>query len=374
MERRSVVVRRISHGRDLRTFIRLPFEANAANAKWAAPLNSDEWHRFDTKRNPAMAYCDAAPALAERDGRAVGRIMGIVNRRHNEQVGEAVGRFGYFDCEDDPETALALFAWVEDWARSKGCDRIVGPMGFTDQDPEGLLIDGFEEDPGIETLHGPRYLPGFLEMAGYGKEVDYVTYIVPTEIPERVRSIAERLAGRSGMDLISFAKSSELKAYAPKILALMNDTYRDIYGYVPLDDREIADLINRFIGYLDPRFVKVVEHEGLTIGFAVGMPQVTPGFRKAKGRLYPFGLFHIWRAMKTTRQINMLLGGVRPEWRGKGVDVLMGVAMMNEAHGAGFTRLDSQHVLEMNQPMRAIYENWGGVIYKRHRIYQKSLS
>jgi GNAT superfamily N-acetyltransferase len=300
--------------------------------------------------------------------------MGIVNRRHNEQVGEAVGRFGYFDCEDDPETALALFAWVEDWARSKGCDRIVGPMGFTDQDPEGLLIDGFEEDPGIETLHGPRYLPGFLEMAGYGKEVDYVTYIVPTEIPERVRSIAERLAGRSGMDLISFAKSSELKAYAPKILALMNDTYRDIYGYVPLDDREIADLINRFIGYLDPRFVKVVEHEGLTIGFAVGMPQVTPGFRKAKGRLYPFGLFHIWRAMKTTRQINMLLGGVRPEWRGKGVDVLMGVAMMNEAHGAGFTRLDSQHVLEMNQPMRAIYENWGGVIYKRHRIYQKSLS
>jgi GNAT superfamily N-acetyltransferase len=374
MQPTSVAVRRISNRRDLRTFIRLPFEANAATPKWAAPLDADERHRLDTTRNPAMAYCDAAPALAERNGRAVGRIMGIVNRRHNEQTREAVGRFGFLDCEDDPETAMALLTWVEEWARSKGCDRIVGPMGFTDQDPEGLLIDGFDEDPGIETLHGPRYLPVFLEMAGYGKEVDYVTYIVPTEIPERVRRIAERLAGRSRMDLISFTKSSELKAYAPRILALMNDTYREIYGYVPLDDREIADLIKRFIGYLDPRFVKVVEHEGLTIGFAVGMPQVTPGFRKAKGRLYPFGLFHIWRSMKTTRQINMLLGGVRPEWRGKGVDVLMGVALMNQAHGAGFTRFDSQHVLEMNQPMRAIYENWGGVVYKRHRIYQKSLS
>ncbi len=373
MERESVAVRPISERRDLKTFLHLPFEANAANPKWAAPLTSDEWHRLDRTKNPALSYCDTALALAERDGRAVGRIMGIVNRRHNERAGEAVGRFGFFDCDDHPETARALLEWVEEWVRSQGCDRIVGPMGFTDQDPQGMLIDGFDEDPGIETLHGPRYLPGFVEASGYLKEVDYVTYFMTTEVPDRVSRIAERLSGRSGTDLKSFTKTSQLKAYAPRILELMNKTYLDIYGYVPLDDREIQDLIDRFIGFLDPRFVKVVEHDGETIGFTVGMPLVTPGFRKARGRLFPLGLFYIWRAMKTAKQLNLLLGGVLPEWRGKGVEVLMGVAIMNEAKRAGLTRLDSQHVLENNQAMRSTYEAWGGQVYKRHRIYQKDL-
>lgn len=373
MERESVVVRAISGKRDVRKFLRVPFEANAANPMWAAPLTSDEWHRLDGERNPALAYCDTALALAERNGRPVGRIMGIVNRRLNERAKESVGRFGFFDCEDSEDTARALLDWVENWVRSQGCERIVGPMGFTDQDPQGMLIEGFDEEPGIETLHGPRYLPGFVEAAGYGKEVDYVTYLMTTDVPERVTRIAERLAGRSGMDLKHFAKTSEMKVYAPRILELMNKAYVDIYGYVPLDDREMQDLIDRFIGYLDPRFVKVVEHDGETVGFTVGMPLVTPGFRKAKGRLFPLGLFHIWRSMKTAKQLNMLLGGVRPDWRGKGVEVLMGVAVINEAKKAGLSRLDSQHVLEINQAMRSAYEAWGGQIYKRYRIYQKDL-
>ena len=369
-----VEIREISDGKDLRTFLQLPFEANAANPMWAAPLTSDERHRLDPDKNPALSYCDTALALAERDGRAVGRIMGIVNRRLNERTGESTGRFGFFDCEDDPDTAKALLEWAENWARSQGCDRIVGPMGFTDTDPQGMLIEGFDEEPGIECLHGPRYLPGFVEAAGYGKEIDYVTYLMRSEIPERVQRIAARLAERSGMKLVEFSRRSALKAYAPRVLELMNRTYLDIYGFVPLDDSEIQDLIDRFIGFLDPRFVKVVEHEGDTIGFSIAMPLMTPGFRRARGRLFPLGLFHIWRAMKTATQLNMLLGGVQPEWRGKGVEVLMGVAILNEAHDAGLMRVDSQHVLENNHAMRSTYENWGGHVYKRHRVFQKILA
>ena len=373
MGRGPVSVRAVTKKRDVRTFIHLQWRTNLANPLWAGPLISDEWRSLDSHKNPALAYSEIALALAERDGRPTGRIMGIINNRHNAMSGEVVARFSSFDCENDEESARSLLTWIEEWAREKKCVRVVGPMGFTDQDPEGMLVEGFDREPGIATLHGPRYLPYFMEAAGYEKEVDYVTYLGTTEIPARVARIADRVRERSSLMVIDFTKKKQLRENARRVLTLMNDAYDGIYGYVALDEAEITDLTKRFIPYLDPRFAKVVEHEGDAVGFVIAMPHVAPGFRKAKGRLLPFGLYHILRSMKNTNQLNALLGGVKPAWRGKGVDVLLNTALARAAQEAGLTVLDSQHVLETNGPMRTYYENWGAVIYKRHRIFRKNL-
>ena len=373
MVREPISVRAISKKRDLRKFINLQWHANLANPLWAGPLISDERRSLNPHKNPALAYCEVALALAERNGRSIGRIMGIINSRHNAMSGERVARFSSFDCENIEETARALLAWLEEWARANNCVRVIGPMGFSDQDPEGMLVEGFDKEPGIATLHGPRYLPYFMEASGYKKEVDYVTYLGTTDIPKRVAKIANRVRKRSSLRLIDFTTKKELRANAHRVLSLMNDAYDGIYGYVALNEAEKADLTKRFIRYLDPRFVKVVEHDGDAVGFVIAMPHVAPGFRKAKGRLFPFGLYHILRSMKNTNQLNALLGGIKSAWRGKGVDVLLNTALADAAQKAGLTVLDSQHVLETNGPMRTYYENWGAVIYKRHRIFQKDL-
>ena len=370
-----VQVTPVSSKRDLRRFIYLPAELHRDHPRWMPPIYMDEWKYFDRGRNRAFRYCDAVPLLASKDGRLVGRVMGIVNRRHNEMLKESTARFACLECTDDREVARALLGRVEEWARGQGLTKMIGPFGFTDQDPEGFLVEGFEHEPTIVTYFNFPYLIPLLEAEGYAKEVDYVVYRIPVtgKIPPVYERVAERVASRGQFRVLEFTRRRQLKPYIRPILGLMNETFQGIYGYSPLDDEEMKGLAKQYLPLLDPRFVKAVAKDEQVVGFIIGIPNLYEGIVKAKGHLFPFGFIHILRAAKRAKQLDLLLGGIKEEYRARGVDVLLGGAMMRAAIAAGFEVMDSHHELESNVKVRAEMERNGGVIYKRFRIFQKSL-
>ncbi len=360
---------------ELKDFVYLPARIHRRHALWVPPIYADEWRFFNPRKNLAYSYCDAALALAFRGTRLSGRIMGVINRRYNELRGERTARFGCFECFEDGEVAHALLDYVEAWGRGKGMERVVGPLGFTEQDPEGFLVEGFEHEPTIATYYNFEYILRFLASAGYTKEMDYVVYKVnlADEIPEFYRRIYDRVLARGQYTVVEFTKEKELKPYILPILALMNETFGDLYGYTALDENEMAGLAKQYMPVIDPRFVKVVSADGQVVGFVLGIPNLSAGIRRARGRLFPFGIFQIMHAARKTKQLDLLLGGIKREYRGKGVDVLLGTAMMRSARNAGFTHMDSHHEMETNAMVRAEMERLGGEIYKRYRVFRKKL-
>jgi GNAT superfamily N-acetyltransferase len=373
----AVELREVQNRRDLKTFIYLPDKIHRDQANWVPPLHMDEWKYFDRKKNKTFGYCPAILLLAWRDGRPVGRVMGIVNSRFNEFRGVKLARFGYLETWEEPEVVHALLARVEDWARGLGMTRIIGPYGFSDQDPEGYMIEGFENRATIATYYNFEWMPRFVENEGYTKDNDYFVYklAVPREIPEFYMKIYERGVRKGKFNVVEFRRRKELKPWIRPILSLMNECYTsgNIYGFAPLDEKEMDDLAKRYLPILDPRFIKVVAKDGETMAFIIGIPDMTKGIKKARGRLLPFGFIWVFRAAKKTKQLDLLLGAVKEEYRGQGLDVLMGAKMLMAARDAGFEIMDTHHEMEANVRVRAIMERMGGKIYKRFRVYQKEL-
>jgi predicted GNAT family acetyltransferase len=373
----SVDIKEVTGRRDLRTFIFLPKTIHALHKNWVPPIYMDEKKYFNPKKNKAFSYCDTILLLAFRGKNAVGRVMGIINSRYNQFKKEKTARFGYLETEKDEEVVNILLGFLEDWARKKGMNKIVGPYGFSDQDPEGFLIEGFENRPTIATYYNLEWMPRFVEKKGYSKDVDYFVYRidVPREFPEFYKRIYERVKRRGEFDILEFKKKRELKPWIKSVLHLMNECYvgSDIYGYAPLDEEEMAALAKRYLPVIDPRFVKVVKRGDEVVAFIVGMPDLTEGIQKARGRLFPFGFLKILRAAKKTKQLDLLLGAIKEEHRGRGLDVLMGTKMILSAHEAGLEIIDTHHEMETNTRVRAEMEKMGGKVYKRFRVYQKNI-
>jgi GNAT superfamily N-acetyltransferase len=371
----NVTIQPVTTSRQLRRFIRLPFEIHKRHALWVPPILKEERRYYDRRRNRAFQYSEAMCFLAYRNKRAVGRIIGLINKRPGDNSECPTARFAGLECYDDREVAGALTRTVEDWARDRGMQKVVGPLGFTDQDPEGFLVEGFEHEPTIATYYNFTYISRLLEDLGYRKEVDYVVYRVALSYnpPIEYQRIAQRCIARGAFDVKQFRRRAELKPYVLPVLRLMNETFARLYGYERLDEEEMRDLARMYMPVIDPRFVMVALCNGELAGFLVGMPNVSEGLRRAKGRLVPFGIYHILRAMKRSRQLDLLMGAIKEEYRGHGLDVVGMTSIVRAAHEAGFACIDSHHELETNLRVRAEMERLGGVVYKRFRVYQKDL-
>lgn len=374
----AISVRDVATKKDLRAFIFLPEGLHRGEPNWVHPIYADEWTYFDPAKNEAFSYCDTLRLLAERDGRPVGRAMGIINPRFNEHRKERTARFGYLEAPaEDAEVVHALLARVEAWARDKGMARIVGPYGFSDQDPEGFLVEGFENRATIATYYNLPWMPRLVEAEGYVKDMDYLVYKldVPKTLPEFYVKIFERARRKGQFELLEFRTKKELKPWVLPILRLMNEVYAagNIYGYAPLDEAEMKGLAKRYMPVINPRFVKGVLKDGEVVAFVAGIPDMSEGIQKAKGRLFPFGVLKILRAAKRTKQLDLLLGAVREELRGLGLDVYMGARMLESARDAGMEIIDTHHEMETNLKVRGIMERMGGRVYKRYRVYQKAL-
>ncbi|HAV41371.1 MAG TPA: hypothetical protein DCW97_03045 [Acidobacteria bacterium] len=373
----TINLREIKSKKDLKSFIYLPEKLHQSQENWVHPLYPDEWAYFNPEKNRAFGYSDTLMLLAEKDRQPVGRVMGLINRRYNEVRGEATARFGYLESIEDQEVVHALLSRVEQWAKEKGMNRIIGPYGFSDQDPEGFLIKGFEYRATIATYHNFPWLPEMVEKEGYVKDLDYFVYKlqIPKEIPEIYRRVSERILKKGNFELLEFKNRREIKPWVRPILSLMNETYieSNIYGYAPLDENEMDALAKKYLPVLDPKLVKGVLKDGQPVAFIIGIPDMTAGIKKARGRLFPFGFIHILRAQKKTKQLEWLLGAIKKEYRGVGLDALMGMAMIASAQKAGFEIIDTHHEMEANVKVRAEMERMGGIVYKIFRVYQKSL-
>jgi hypothetical protein len=373
----SVDIREVQGKKDLRTFIYLPEKVHEDHAKWVHPIYMDEWSYFDPAKNKAFGYSDTILLLAWRGAECVGRIMGIINHRFNEHRNEKTARFGFLETREDPETVRALLGRIEAWARGKGMTRIVGPYGFSDQDPEGFMIEGFEHGVTIASYYNFEWMPKFIEDCGYVKDIDYFVYKidVPKELPEFYKKIYERARKKGSFEVVGFTSKKQLKPWIRPILSLMNECYmqNNIYGYAPLDEKEMDDLAKKYMPVLDPRFIKIVRKDGEAVAFIIGMPDMTAGIRKARGRLFPFGILYIIRAAKKTKQLDLMLGAVKDKYRGMGLDVMMGVKMIESALEAGKEYMDAHHEMETNVKVRGEMERMGGTIYKKYRVFQKAL-
>jgi hypothetical protein len=373
----AVELKEVQSRKDLKTFIYLPEKIHCGHANWVHPIYMDDWKFFDKRKNKAFGYCDTLMLLAFKDGACVGRVMGIINHRYNEHRNEKTARFGFFETGEDQEVVHALLAKVEDWARAKGMTRVVGPYGFSDQDPEGFLVEGFDHRATIATYYNFDWMPKFVENEGYVKDIDYFVYKidVPKEMPEFYKKIYERAEKKGSFEVLEFKSKKQIKPWIRPVLSLMNECYMEnnIYGYAPLDEKEMDDLAKRYLPVLNPNFVKVVTKVGEVVAFIIGMPDMSAGILKARGRLFPFGFIHILRSAKKTKQLDLLLGAVKDKYRGMGLDVMMGVKMIQSALEAGYEVMDTHHEMEANVKVRGEMERMGGQIYKKFRVFQKAL-
>jgi len=372
----SIEIKEARGKRLIKQFIHLPAKIHKGHANWVPPIYMDDRAYFSSRKNKSFQYSDAILYLAFKDERPAGRIMGVINRRYNEAKGEKHVRFCFLECWNDPEVASNMLNAVEEWGKSKGMVKIVGPLGFSDKDPQGLLIEGFDKPQVIATTCNFPYLPELVERNGYSKEVDLVVYKldIPDEIPEIYQKVSARVLNQNNLTVKEFKSRRELKPAIRPVLQLMNETFEGIYGYDQMTGKEMDEFAARYIPLLDPKLIKVIENEkGETIAFVIGMPDLSVGIQKARGYLFPTGIIYILRSGKKTKQLNLMLGAVREDHRGKGLDAVMGSRMFESAQAGGFEYIDSHLELEDNLKVRAEMERMGGEIYKRYRIFQKPI-
>jgi len=308
---------------------------------------------------------------------AVGRIMGLINHKYNESNNELNGRFSFMETYDDLEVAEALLAEIEEWIKSKGMNKLVGPLAFSDKDPQGMLTEGFDQPVVIASNCNFPYQVEILNKLKFQKERDLVVYqiVIPDEFPEIYNKIKRRFAQQhTNIRLLEFTSRRQVKPFIHPVLKLVNETFSKIYGFIPFTEDEMDDFANRYLYLINPRFIKIMLNEkNEVVSFVIGMADIGKGLQKTKGHLLPFGFIHVLLAARRSRQLNLLLGGIQEKHRGKGLDVMMGIKLIESAKKLGKRTIDSHLELEDNHKVRAEMERMGGKVYKRYRIFQKEL-
>jgi len=369
-----VEIKEVLSKHELRKFINLPAKIHKNHVNWIPPIYMDEWAFFNPGKNKSFSYCDTVLLLAYKENKPVGRIMGIINHKYNEKHGERDARFCFMETYEDKEVYHALINYVENWAREKGMENLVGPLGFSEKDPQGYMVEGFGEPIVIATNGNYEYMVNLLESEGFTKKIDCVVYkiVVPKEIPDFYKKIYERVEDRNNIKVLEFTRREDLKPFIRPVFHLVNETFADIYAFAPFAESEMDDFANRYLLLLDPQYIKVITDEKKeVIAFIIGMPDISKGVKKCKGKILPFGILQIIAARKRSKQLNLLLGAIKEPYRGKGLDVILGVKMLETAQKNNIEVMDSHLELETNTKVRLEMERVGGEVYKKYRIFQK---
>ncbi len=373
----TITIRKVENKKDLRLFIHLPAEIHKDHANWVPPLYMDEWEYFNPKKNALFEHCDYLLLLAYKGEKCAGRCMGLISNDYNKSHNENHVRFSNLETWNDPEVFNALINYVVQWGKSFGMDKIVGPLAFSDKDPQGFQIEGFDKPVVIATNCNLPYMVDLTEAAGFTKKVDCVVYQIP--IPEKIPELHQKILERAekqntNLRLLQFTSRRKIKPLVRPALQLVNDTFGDIYGFLPFNEKEMDEFANKYLFLINPKFVKLIVNEkDEIIALFIAMADISDGIRKSKGYLFPFGIFRIFAAARKTKQVNLLLGAIDPRYQGRGLDVWMGLSLVKSAREAGKTVMDSHLELEYNTKVRAEMEKFGGKVYKKFRIYQKDI-
>jgi hypothetical protein len=361
---------------ELKRFVSYVYDLYRGNPYWVPPLRRDEMHSLQRDKNPAFDFCDLACWLAFREGKLVGRIAGIINRNFNEKWKAKSARFGWFDFVDETEVSAALLEAAERWAVSRGMEYIHGPLGFTDMDGEGALVEGFEEVSTLGALYNYPYYAAHIERAGYVKDTDWVEYEITMgkEIPEKVARIAAIALKRNDLRILKVKKPRELRPYARDVFQVLNDAYRDLYGFVELTDRQIDMYVKQYFGFIIPDYVPVVlDAQNRVVAFGISMPSLSRALQKNRGRLFPFGFIPLLRAMKNNPRVDLYLTAVRRDMQNKGVNAVI----INEINKVfvrdGVEKVETNRELENNEKIKSQWKFYSARQHKRRRCYKKDL-
>ncbi len=362
--------------KQVKEFIYLPEKLYRQYPNFVPPFFADEEAFHNSRKNAAFQENDTIRFLAVDHGRTVGRVMGIIHHEYNSRHQQKTARFYQLEFIDDPAVSETLLKAIEEWAKDKGMNKLIGPYGFSDKDPQGYQIEGFENLPVISTATNPPYLPKHLEALGFQKEFDCLSYKINVieKFPEAYELIYRRVSGNKLIKLIEFKTKKEIKPYIVPVFRLVNEAYSHLFGFTAMSESEMKKFAGQFLPILDPEFIKiVVDNTGAVVAFVVSVPDMSRGIQKARGRLFPFGFYHILSEQKKATQLDLLLGAIKPNYRKRGITVLLAYALMRSAVKRKIKTIDSHLVLETNEPMLAEVKNIGADLYKRYRIFGKGL-
>lgn len=371
----SVEIREVTTRRDLKRFIHFPFSLYRGHPNWVPPLLLDEFHTLRRDKNPAFEYCEARYWLAYKDGKPAGRIAGIINRRYIEKWGNTYARFGWADFIDDAEVVESLFGAVEQWARERGMRGIHGPLGFTDMDHEGMLVEGFNELGTLAAIYNHPYYPRRLEAIGYAKDVDWVEFEVkvPAALPEKAERVEKIVMKKLGVRVLPAKTARQMLPYARDMFHVLNAAFAPIYAFVPLNEKQIDLYVKQYFSFIRPEFTKIVlDRNDKVAAFVIGMPSLSRALQKARGRLFPFGFIHILLAMRKPKYIDLYLGAVRPDLQGTGTDALLMTELNRSVIAAGIVSVETNIELEDNVAVQNHWKYYDARQHKRRRCYIKT--
>ena len=375
-----VTIKRVSSKQELKTFIRFNYEFYKDSPYSVPDLYDDMLGTFSPKKNAAFEFCEADYFLALKGGKVVGRVAAIINRRANERWGKKQVRFGWIDFIDDIEVSRALIDTVKQWGKERGMDCLEGPLGFTDMDAEGMLIEGFDQLSTMATIYNYPYYPQHMEQLGLEKSADWVEMkiYVPDSIPEKHKRISDIIARKYNLHIRKLTSKREVmrSGIGHQIFRLINDAYAPLFNFSRMTERQIDQYVKMYVPVLDLRMVSLVENEqNEIVAVGISMASLSEALQKAKGRLFPFGWFYLLRALlwKRPKMLDLLLVGVRPDYQNKGVNALLFTDLIPVYQQLGFEYAESNPELEQNDKVQNQWQYFKTEQHKRRRCYKQSI-
>ncbi|MCP5052464.1 MAG: hypothetical protein GY940_35175 [bacterium] len=374
----SVEIKEVKNKKDLKRFVKVPYPIYKDNEYWFPQLDMDEMEIFNPKKNPAYDVSESRQFIAYKNGKAVGRIAGILSHVANEKYDTKNLRFGWFDTIEDPEVSNALFGAVENWGKELGMETMTGPHGFCDLDQEGMLVEGFDQMPTIAVYYNHPYYVELTEKYGFGKEIDYIEFrsIAPIEegIPPKLLRLGERIKERSNVRVLKFKSKKEAISRADDLFEVLDEAFEEIYGAVPLSEKQVKYYIKKYISFVDKDLLQLaVNEDNEAVGFIIAMPSLSKAYKKANGKLFPFGLIHLLRALKNYEVLDFYLAGIKKKYQGQGVDLLMVLELVQAAINKGVRYAESNPELETNTKIHGQWKYFNPTQHKRRRIFKKNI-
>ena len=364
---------------NLLKFVHFPIDTLYRDSEYfVPPLVTDEINTLRPDKNPAFDFCEAVYYLAYRDGKIVGRVAGIINHVCNERSGKKEARFSYIDFIDDAEVVDALIEAVTRWGKSKGMEHLTGPLSFTDMDPEGMLIEGYDRVGTSGGIYNFPYYPKHMERLGFVKDADWLEMLItiPKDIPEKMQRISDLVSKRYNLEAIKYSNRKKLVAdYGDAIFKLINVAYDDIFGYSPLSDKQINHYIKMYLPFLPLNDLAMAVEKDTRELIAVGIsiPSMARALIKNRGRLFPFGWMPLLKAFKHNDVVDLMLIAVKPEFQNKGVNSLLFTDLIPCFNANGYKFAESNRELELNSKVLKQWEYFEYVQHKRRRAFTKEI-
>ncbi|CAG5077274.1 GNAT family N-acetyltransferase [Parvicella tangerina] len=371
----SVIIKEVKSSADYKAFVQFQFDLYQGNEFWVPPIFKDEVKAIQRDYNPAFQFCATKFWLALRGGKVVGRIGAIVNQLALEKEGENVGRFTRSEFIDDNEVVDLLFSTAEKWLLEQGMRKVQGPLGFTNLDHQGMLIEGFDHLPSAASEYHLPYYKDQLIRVGYEKEIDWVEFrLFIKEVPEKAQRVADMMVKRNKLQVRHFESTKELEPYAKKLFSLFNEAFSELFSVIPLNDEMVDYYINRYLTLMNPKFVKLVfDQEDKLVAFIIGLPSLSEALQKAKGRIFPFGWWHLRKALKHPKVVDLMLTGITPEYQGKGVAAILINELQKVMLEHGVKDVETTGIFETNTKAIQNWKNYDHIQHKRKRCWKKTL-